>query len=78
MTSPAEKILEHALALSEEERRALAERLRKSLPRESADAIARAWDDEVLNRLEAADRGEMVTREWDDVRRELRAKYART
>nr|AGC71473.1 hypothetical protein [uncultured bacterium A1Q1_fos_91] len=78
MTLPAEKILEHALALSEEERRALAERLRRSLPRESADAIARAWDDEVLNRLEAADRGEVVTREWDDVRRELRAKYART
>jgi len=78
VTLPAEKILEHALALSEEERRALAERLRRSLPRESADAIARAWDDEVLNRLEAADRGEVVTREWDDVRRELRAKYART
>ncbi|MBK8592869.1 MAG: addiction module protein [Sandaracinaceae bacterium] len=78
MTSPAEKILEHALSLSEEERRALAERLRKSLPRDSSDAIARAWDDEVLDRLEAADRGEVVTREWDDVRRELRAKYART
>ncbi|MBK6809353.1 MAG: addiction module protein [Sandaracinaceae bacterium] len=78
MTSPAEKILEQALALSEEERRALAERLRKSLPRDSAEAIARAWDDEVLDRLEAADRGEVVTREWDDVRGELRAKYART
>jgi len=78
VTSPVEKILEHALALSEDERRALAERLRKSLPRDSAAAIARAWDDEVLARLEGAERGEVATREWDDVRRELRAKYART
>lgn len=78
VTSPAEKVIEDALALSEHERRELAERLRKSLPRESAEAIARAWDDEVLDRLEAAERGEAVTREWDEVRHELRAKYART
>lgn len=77
MTSPAEKILEHALALSEEERRTLAERRRKGLPQDSAEALARAWDDEVLDQLEGAERGEVATREWDDVRRELRAKYAR-
>ena len=77
MTSTAAKILEEALSLNEDERRALAERLIKSVPRESADAIAKAWDAEIFDRLEDAERGEVETRDWDVVRRELRAKHSR-
>ena len=77
MTDPAEKLYEGALALPAEDRKALAMRILKSVPRETADAIAEAWDAEVLDRLEAAERGEVEMREWDDVRRELRAKYSR-
>ena len=76
MTSSAKKILDEALALPEDERRRVAERLLESVPRESADAVARAWDQEVLRRLEAAENGETEARDWDEAAAELRAKYA--
>lgn len=53
----------------------MAERLFDSVPRTSAEEIERAWDAEVLRRIEAAERGETAARDWDEARRELRAKY---
>ena len=77
MTSTAKKVLEDALALPVDERRTLAEQLIKSVPRESAGAVSEAWDAEVLERLEAAERGEVQTRDWDVACRELRSKHLR-
>lgn len=76
MTSAAKKILNEALSLPEDERRSVAERLLASVERESADAIERAWDDEVLDRIKAITRGESEARTWDQASAELRAKYA--
>ena len=77
MSSAAKKILEEALALSEDDRLRLAERLLDSVPRASAEEIAHAWDAEVMRRIEASERGETAARDWDEVVRELRAKYTR-
>jgi hypothetical protein len=43
---------------------------------EAAVTPDQAWESEVQGRLEAAERGESGARDWDDVRRELRDKYA--
>lgn len=43
---------------------------------EAAVDHTQAWEEEVFRRLEAAERGEGAARDWDAVRRELRAKYA--
>jgi len=77
VTSTAKKILDEALTLPEDERRRLAERLLDSVPRESAEEVDRAWDDEVLRRVRAAERGETEARDWDEANAELRTKYTR-
>jgi len=77
VTSTAKKILDEALALPEDDRRRVAERLLDSVPRESADDVERAWDQEVLRRLEAAENGETEARDWDQAAAELRAKYTK-
>lgn len=77
MTSTAKKILDEALSLPEDDRRRVAERLLDSVPRESAEDVEQAWDQEVLRRVKAAERGETEARDWDEASAELRAKYAR-
>lgn len=77
MTSTAKKVLDDALALSAEDRRHVAERLLESVEREPADDVERAWDEEVLRRIEAAEDGETQARDWRDASAELRAKYTR-
>ena len=76
MTSAAKKLLEAALALPEDDRRRVAQRLLESVSREALEDVERAWDEEVLRRIEAA-RGEHApARAWDEASAELRAKYA--
>jgi putative addiction module component (TIGR02574 family) len=77
VSSTAKKILDEALALPEEDRGRLAERLLESVPRESADDVERAWDQEVLRRVKAAENGETEARDWDQAAAGLRAKYTK-
>lgn len=77
MTSTAKKILDEALTLPEDDRRRVAERLLDSVPRDSAEDVEEAWDQEVLRRVAAAERGETEARDGDEASDELRAKYTR-
>ncbi|MBX3250757.1 MAG: addiction module protein [Myxococcales bacterium] len=58
MSSTAKKILHEALALPEEDRVRLAEHLLDSVPRETAEMLERAWNEEALRRAEALADGE--------------------
>ena len=58
VTSTAKKILDEALALPEDDRRRVAERLLDSMPRETAEEIERAWNEEAMRRADALERGE--------------------
>jgi len=71
------KILSQALSLSKDDRRRVAERLLDSVARQADESVEEAWDQEVLRRVEAAERGETQARPWDEASCELRAKYAR-
>ena len=77
MTSTAQKILDEALALPEEDRLRVAESLLESVPRESGEEVERSWDREVLRRVQAAENGETKSRPWDEAAAELRAKYTK-
>ncbi len=59
MTSTAKKILDEALSLPEDERRRVAERLLDTIPRDTAEAIERAWNEEAVRRAAALERGEV-------------------
>lgn len=67
MTEGAKKLLEEALALPDEERRWLVEKLAEADPQ--VDALARdAWNEVAVERLERAERGEAELVSYDEVR----------
>ncbi len=74
MSSPAERIIDEALALPNEERRTVVERLTQSLVDD--DAVDPAWRDEILRRLATLRDGSATLESWDEVRRRGREALA--
>ena len=72
MIPAAQIVLEHALALPEEDRRRVAEALLDSVPHESGEEIESAWRDEVLRRVDEVRRGEVEPESWTEVKRHIR------
>lgn len=73
MASPAEKILEEALTLPEEDRAALADALTESLERDDGDLSAE-WKQAIARRIEAIERGESRLIPGDEVEARIRAR----
>ncbi|MGZ4836869.1 MAG: addiction module protein [Terriglobales bacterium] len=65
-------LLKRALALSVDERAALAHTLLDSLGG-TDESVQEAWDDEVARRIEDLKAGKAVTVPWEQLHRELRA-----
>lgn len=72
-----EEILESALKLPKEQRLRLAEQLRESVEDEPQSQIEATWGDEIADRVEALERGEIETVSAKEVFERIRAKYAR-
>ena len=72
MGSEAKKILQGAMALSEEDRRRVGEALLDSVPRDTDEEIAAAWRSEVLNRVDEVRRGEAITESYSEVKTHLK------
>lgn len=75
MTSAAEKLLEQALSLPEEEREALVDALAQSLTQRAT--LSDAWKTEIARRIEAVERGESKLIEADEVDARIRAALRR-
>lgn len=73
MTSPTKKLLEHALALPEEDRRKLGEALLDSVPRRISGETEQAWVDEARRRAELIEAGDDESLDLDQALAELRA-----
>ena len=65
-------LLKRALALSPDERVALANTLLDSLE-SSNESVQEAWDEEVARRIEDLKKGKAVTVPWEQLHRELLA-----
>jgi len=72
MSTEVSNLLKRALALSAEERAALANTLLDSLDGTS-ESVQEAWDQEVARRMEDLKTGKAVTVPWEQLRRELLA-----
>src|SRR5689334_12958706 len=70
MNSEASELLKRALALSTEERAALADVLLDSLEASDED-VQQAWNDEVARRIESLRTGKASTTPWEALHREL-------
>jgi putative addiction module component (TIGR02574 family) len=74
MSPEVSDLLKRALALSSDERAALANTLLDSLETPAIDeSVEDAWDQEVARRIEALKTGQAVTVPWEQLRRELLA-----
>lgn len=73
MTSNAERILKEALALSTEERASIAVKLLESVPDEDPATVAVAWREEIADRIDELERGDVDAESWDEVQRKTRA-----
>jgi hypothetical protein len=69
----AEAVLRQARSLPDHDRLRLADELRASVP----DDISAEWDEEILQRAEAFERGELRTVDAKDVFARVEAKYGR-
>ena len=65
-------LLRRALALSVDERAALANTLLDSL-KDSDESVQTAWDEEVARRIEDLKAGKAVTVPWEELHRDLLA-----
>ena len=79
MLTTADRILQDALSLSEQERAEIAARLIESLDAQDSDAagVEEAWAAEIERRCAALDAGTTGTTAWDDVRRQIEAEILR-
>ena len=71
MIANTEQIVAAALALPEDDRLELADRLIESLDGPPDDDVERAWADEIARRLEEVRSGKVVTVPWEVVRKRL-------
>ncbi|RLB51352.1 MAG: hypothetical protein DRJ42_16965 [Deltaproteobacteria bacterium] len=74
VTSSAKKILDEALSLPEDDRRRVAERLLDTIPRETAEEIERAWNEEAVRRAAELERGEVQALDGEQSLRGLEEK----
>ncbi len=72
MSPEVSDLLRRALALSVEERAALANTLLDSLE-DTDESVQAAWDEEVARRMEDLKVGKAVTVPWEELHRELLA-----
>lgn len=77
MTADAQRILEEALALPEDERRVVAEVLYGSLEHDAGAQHHAAWREEILRRIEQVRAGEVTLASWDDARAKGREALSR-
>ena len=80
MTGMGNRVLQDALALSEQERAEIAARLIESLDvvaEGEAAEVEAAWAAEIERRCSALDAGTTGTTDWEDVRRQIKAEILR-
>ena len=80
MTAPADRVLQDALGLSEQERAEIAVRLIESLDVASdaeAAEVEAAWAAEIERRCAALDAGTTGATAWEEVRRQIKAEILR-
>jgi putative addiction module component (TIGR02574 family) len=80
MTAMGNRVLQDALALSEQERAEIAARLIESLDvvaEGEAAEVEAAWAAEIERRCSALDAGTTGTTDWEDVRRQIKAEILR-
>jgi putative addiction module component (TIGR02574 family) len=77
MTTELEKVVEQALSLPGLERLSLVRRILESVEPEANEEVERAWEDEIIKRIEKIDSGTAVGRSWEEIKQDFDSRLMR-
>ena len=77
MATELEKVVEQALSLPGPERLSVARRILESVEPEVSAEVERAWEEEIIKRVEKIDSGTANGRSWEEIRKDFDSGFQR-
>ena len=77
MAAELERVLEQALSLPGLERLSVARRILESVEPEVGEEVERAWEAEIIKRVEKIDSGTAKFRAWEEIKKDFDSRFSR-
>ena len=77
MAADLERVIEQALSLPGLERLSVARRILESVEPEASEEVERAWEAEIIKRVEKIDSGTAKFRPWEEIRKDFDSRFPR-
>lgn len=77
MAAELEKVVEQALSLPGFERLSLARRILESVEPQASEEVERAWEEEIVKRVEKLDSGTAEFRPWEEIKKDFDSRFPR-
>ncbi len=77
MATDLEKVVEQALSLPGSERLSVARRILESVEPPASAEVERAWEEEIVKRVEKIDCGTAKFRSWEEIKKDFDSRYPR-
>ena len=77
MAAEVERVVEQALSLPGMERLSVARRILESIEPEASEEVERAWEAEIIKRVETIDSGAAKFRSWEELKKDFDSRFPR-
>lgn len=77
MATELEKVVDQALSLPGLERLSVARRILESVEPQASEAVDRAWEEEIVKRVEKIDSGTAKFRPWEQIKKDFDSRFPR-
>lgn len=77
MATELEKVIEQALSLPGSERLSVARRILESVEPETSEEVERAWEQEIVKRVEQIESGTASYRSWEEIKKDFDSRFPR-
>jgi putative addiction module component (TIGR02574 family) len=77
MAAEVERVVEQALSLPGMERLSVARRILESIEPEAGEEVERAWEAEIIKRVEKIDSGAAKFRPWEEIKKDFDSRFPR-
>lgn len=77
MATELERVVDQALSLPGLERLSVARRILESVEPPASEAVDRAWEEEIVKRVEKIDSGTTKFRPWEQIKKDFDSRFPR-
>jgi putative addiction module component (TIGR02574 family) len=77
MATELEKVVEQALSLPGLERLSVARQILESVEPQASEEVERAWEEEIVKRVEKLDCGTAKFRPWEEIKQDFDSRFPR-